>query len=146
MRKLLRQGGRAGIIVPSGIATDDTNKHFFADLVDRGELVSLFDFENREKLFPDVDSRYKFSLLTMAKGARGASPKFAFFATRAEQLRDPNRLFTLSPADISRLNPNTRTLPVFRARRDAEITRAIYERVPVLINERTGENPGECGF
>lgn len=146
MRRLLRPGGRAGIIVPTGIATDDTNKHFFADLVERGELISLFDFENREGLFPAVDSRYKFSLLTVGRGKEKAAPELAFFATRAQHLRDPNRRFTFTSEEIARINPNTRTLPVFRTRQDAELTRAIYERVPVLINEVTGENPWGVRF
>ena len=163
MRRLLKPGGRAGIIIPTGIATDDTNKHFFADLVEKGALVSLFDFENREKIFPAVDSRYKFCLLTLrgekravsseqraenlpltagrsslADSAAGRSPlaSFCFFATRAEHLRDPRRVFQLSAEDIARINPNTRTLPVFRTRQDAELTKAIYRRVPVLVNER----------
>ena len=38
------------------------------------------------------------------------------------------------------MNPNTRTCPIFRSRRDAEITRGIYERVPVLIDENDEEN------
>ncbi|MCX7751183.1 MAG: hypothetical protein N2320_06600, partial [Candidatus Bipolaricaulota bacterium] len=143
MRALLRQGGRAGIIVPTGIATDDTNKHFFADLADRRELASLFDFENREGVFPHVHRSYKFCLLTMRRGngaSASAGASLAFFCTRAEPLRAPQRVFTLSPADIARLNPNTLTLPVFRTRQDAELTKAIYARVPVLVNERTGEN------
>ena len=32
------------------------------------------------------------------------------------------------------MNPNTGTAPVFRTRRDAEITRRIYERHPVLVH------------
>jgi len=172
MRNLLRPRGRAGIIVPTGIATDDTNKHFFADLVESGALVSLYDFENRKGVFPHVHRSYKFSLLTMQRIVSGelrmegdktltrkrkdrpgaphsairhtpARMQFAFFCTRAEHLRDPRRLFSLSPEDIARINPNTRTLPIFRTRQDAELTRAIYQRVPVLVNERSGENP--CG-
>ncbi|MEJ5277303.1 MAG: hypothetical protein WHU94_15470, partial [Thermogemmata sp.] len=151
MRTLLAPAGRAGIIVPTGIATDDTNKHFFADLVDRGELASLFDFENREGIFPHVHRSYKFSLLTMARASgetAGRSPlaTFAFFCTRAEHLRDARRVFTLSPEEIARLNPNTRTLPVFRTRQDAELTRALYARVPVLVNEQTEENPWRATF
>ncbi|GIV04331.1 MAG: hypothetical protein KatS3mg015_3161 [Fimbriimonadales bacterium] len=65
MRRLRREEGRAGIIVPTGIATDDTNKKFFADLVEKKELVSLYDFDNRMKLFPAVISLMKFCLLTM---------------------------------------------------------------------------------
>ncbi len=36
IRGLLGARGRAGIIVPTGIATDATNQHFFADLVSEG--------------------------------------------------------------------------------------------------------------
>jgi hypothetical protein len=147
VRLLLSPRGRAGIIVPTGIATDDTNKLFFADVVEKGQLASLFDFENRDKLFPAVDSRMKFCLLTLTgRNVSASAPAFAFFATRADHLRDPRRLFSLTPQDIARINPNTRTLPVFRTRQDADLTRAIYERVPVLVNERTGENPWDVRF
>ena len=37
-------------------------------------------------------------------------------------------------------------MPVFRTRMDAELTRKIYQRVPVLVNERTSENPGSVSF
>ena len=161
-RGLLGAQGRAGLIVPTGIATDATNQFFFADLVAKGQLVSLFDFENREGLFPGVHRSYKFCLLTLAGGrmangqvaddegrmANGegqmadgeSSPAtFAFFATRAEHLRDPRRLFTLTADEIARINPNTRTLPVFRTRQDAALTKAIYARVPVLVQVANGE-------
>ena len=150
LRALLKPGGRAGVILPTGIATDATNHFFFADLVEKGQIVSLFDFENRKKLFPTVDSRMKFCLLTLSgarENARGSSPlTLSFFATRAEHLRDPRRIFSLTRADIARINPNTRTLPVFRTRQDADLTRAIYARVPVLVNEATGENPWGVRF
>ncbi|PIK97293.1 DUF559 domain-containing protein [Synechococcus sp. 63AY4M1] len=141
VRNLLSPRGRAGIIIPTGIATDATNQFFFADLVEQGQLASLFDFENREALFPGVHRSYKFCLLTLT-GSRTQTDAttFTFFATRTEHLRDPRRAFRLSATDIARINPNTRTLPVFRTRQDADLTRAIYQRVPVLVNERTGEN------
>ena len=59
-RNLLASNGRAGMIVPTGIATDNTTKDFFADLVRKRSLVSLFDFENKQKVFPGIDSRIKF--------------------------------------------------------------------------------------
>jgi hypothetical protein len=161
MRRLLRPGGRAGIIVPTGIATDDTNKFFFSDLVERGELVSLFDFENRTKLFPAVDSRMKFCLLTLRRAGEHAPPagppsatdhspfaEFAFFLHRTSDLADPERRFTMTPEDLRLLNPNTRTAPIFRSRRDAELTKHIYRRVPVLVNEAKGHagNPWGVEF
>jgi hypothetical protein len=143
-RTLLAPDGRAGIIVPTGIATDDGAKAFFGDLIARQQIISLYDFENREKLFADVDSRYKFSLLTI--GAAQAAPRFVFFATRVAHLRDERRVFSLTPTDLARINPNTRTAPLFRTRRDADLTAAIYARVPVLINETTGESPWGVTF
>ncbi|MGY4612216.1 DUF559 domain-containing protein [Thermostichus sp. OS-CIW-38] len=141
VRNLLSPRGRAGIIVPTGIATDATNQFFFADLVEQGQLASLFDFENREALFPGVHRSYKFCLLTLTGGRTPTdATTFTFFATHADHLRDPRRVFTLTADDIARINPNTRTLPVFRTRQDADLTRAIYQRVPVLVNEHTGEN------
>jgi hypothetical protein len=60
---------------------------------------------------------------------------FFFFARSVAELRDPERRFTLSPDDLALINPNTKTAPVFRSRRDAEITKGIYRRVPVLIRD-----------
>ncbi|MFO7256012.1 MAG: N-6 DNA methylase, partial [Bacillota bacterium] len=81
---LMAPGGRAGLIVPTGIATDDSTKRFFAAISSQGRLVSLYDFENRERIFPAVDSRYKFSLLTL--GSNVARAEYVFFATRVEHL------------------------------------------------------------
>ncbi|MDM7939713.1 MAG: N-6 DNA methylase [Methanothrix sp.] len=151
-RNLVSPIGRAGCVVPSGIATDDTTKEFFQNLTDTGSLISLFDFENRSGIFPDVDSRMKFCLLTM--GGSDVKPEmgaeFVFFAHSTANLKDSEKRFTLSAEDIALLNPNTRTCPIFRSKKDAELTKAIYRRVPVLIKEaRDGqleENPWGIRF
>jgi hypothetical protein len=148
-RSLVSPKGRTGMIVPSGIATDDTRKTFFADLVDRQALVSLFDFENREGIFLGVHRSYRFCLLTLTGRQRPAraGAEFRFFAYRGEDLADPERRFRLTPEDFALMNPNTRTCPIFRTRRDAELTRAIYQRVPVLIKEGPPEeNPWGMSF
>ncbi|MCC7169021.1 MAG: hypothetical protein IT459_01120, partial [Planctomycetes bacterium] len=148
MRAIVAARGRIGCIVPSGIATDDTTKFFFQDLMESGSLVSLFDFENRAGLVPAVDSRMKFTLLTLAGPAVPvAVAEFAFFALGTADLADEERRFTLTAQDIALLNPNTKTCPVFRTRRDADITKAIYRRVPVLIEEGPPEkNPWGLTF
>ncbi len=144
-RQIVAPPGRAGIVVPTGIATDYTNRDFFADLVGAGQLASLYDFENRRKLFPEVDSRYKFGLLTLTGGG-AAEAEFAFFLHTAGDLADPERCFPLAGADLVLMNPNTRTVPVFRARRDADLTRRLYRAAPVLVNEAMGENPWTVSF
>ncbi len=133
-RSLTAPHGRSGVIVPTGIATDATTQYFFKDLVTSDSLAALYDFENRAGIFPDVDSRMKFCLLTIAgRAEHELAASFAFF------LHDPADIdtarFALTPDEITLLNPNTGTCPIFRTRRDAEITLGIYRRVPVLIDE-----------
>ena len=143
MRNVLNERGRVGCVLPTGIATDDTTKFFFQDVVGTRSLVSLFDFENRRGLFPDVDSRMKFCLFTAGSGAQPAADhaEYVFFAHAVEELRDPERRFRLSPGDIALLNPNTRTCPTFRSRSDAVLAKAIYRRVPVLVREARDSQP-----
>ena len=145
MRTLVNEQGRVGAVLPSGIASDDTTKFFFRDLMEKKALASLFDFENRKGLFPAVDSRMKFCLITMGNGVKVLSKQatFVFFALNTNELNDPDKRFTLSSEDLALLNPNTRTCPIFRSGRDAELTKAIYRRVPVLIKEARDGNPEE---
>jgi hypothetical protein len=145
-RRLISTGGRAGIIIPTGIATDDTCKKFFGDLTQNQNLASLYDFENRENLFHGVGhGRFKFSLISFS-GSQVEKTKFAFFATNVRHLENPKRVFQLSPQDIALLNPNTLTCPILRTKLDAELTKKIYQHVPVLENERTGKNPWNISF
>ncbi|MEK8049560.1 N-6 DNA methylase [Ideonella sp. DXS22W] len=122
--------GRAGFIVPTGIATDDSTKAYFSHITQTGRLVSLYDIENREKLFADVDSRMKFCLLTLGQAERA---EFVCFATDVSQLTDPRRRFTLTPDEFRLINPNTLTCPVFRSERDAELTKKLYRNAGAYL-------------
>lgn len=135
--KLISSKGQVGCIIPSGIATDDTTKFFFQHLMDTRTLVSLFDFENREGIFASVHRSFKFCLLTISGTARPVTrgAEFAFYAARLEDINDVAQRFTLSAQDLALLNPNTRTCPIFRSRRDAELTKMIYQNIPIFLNE-----------
>ena len=128
----------AGILVPTGIATDAGNAPFFSSLVDSKRLLSLLDFENRGRLFPAVHSAMKFSLLTLGKNVTQA--RFSFFLRYTHELADKERSFILSPHEIGLLNPNTRSAPIFRSKADAELTLKAYRAASVLINEH-GPHP-----
>lgn len=146
-RSLIGPRGSVGCIVPSGIATDDTTKLFFQDLVRAGSLVSLYSFENEEFLFPAVHHAMKFCLITVSgtQRVRGAAD-FLFFARQVAALKDPDRHFNLSADDIALLNPNTHTCPIFRTRRDADLTKVIYRSVPVLVDESGGDAGDRWGL
>ena len=135
-----------GLVMPTGIAVNDSNKTFFSKLIDENRLVSLYDFENREKLF-DIDSTNHFCLLTIGKEQdTPRTVKGGFFLTRLDHLLDSRRIYTLQTSDFARLNPNTKTCPVFRTSRDAKLTAKIYRNSTILYNEITGENPWNVKF
>ena len=135
-----------GLVIPTGIAVNDSNKAFFSKLIDENRLVSLYDFENREKLF-DIDSTNHFCLLTIGKEQdTPRTIKGGFFLTRLDHLLDPRRIYTLQTSDFARLNPNTKTCPVFRTSRDAKLTAKIYRNSTILYNETTGDNPWNVKF
>lgn len=137
---LAKSDGRAGVIVPTGIATDSSTSMFFGDLISSRRLTSLVDFENRNAIFPSVHRSYKFCVLSIGSAERAS---FAFFLTDSAQLVEPERRFTLTPEEIARINPNTKTAPVFRSRADAELTAKLYNHAPVLIEERSKEKGGD---
>lgn len=135
-----------GLVLPTGIAMNDSNKAFFSKLIDENRLISLYDFENREKLF-DIDSTNHFCLLTIGKEQdTPRTVKGGFFLTRLDHLLDPRRIYTLQTSDFARLNPNTKTCPVFRTSRDAKLTAKIYRNSTILYNETTGDNPWNVKF
>ena len=148
-RSLVSPTGQAGLLVPSGIATDNTTKAFFTDLIESKTLDALFDFENKRQVFPDVDGRFKFSVLLMrGRSTPVDAARFVFFAHTIEDLADPNRQVTLTPKDLKLLNPNTRTCPIFRTNRDAELTKHVYRHVPILVDRsrKAGGNPWGIKF
>ena len=133
---LLNPTGRAGLIVPTGIAMDNTNKDFFACLVGSQRLASLLDFENRKRVFPGIHRSLKFSLLAISGIARPhPEAEFAFFLHNTKQIGEPERRLRLTATDFALFNPNTRNCPMFRTQRDLEVARKMYARAGVLWNE-----------
>lgn len=146
-RTLTSPHGRTGVIVPTGIATDATTQFFFKDLVTRGNLAALYGFENEEKVFPGVHHSVNFALFCMTgSGSPDAPISIAFRVRQVAQIAE--HAYTLTGRNIELLNPNTGTCPVFRNRRDAEITLGIYRRVPILVAEAKGTagNPWGISF
>lgn len=140
--RLIRPEGLIGLLAPSGIAADRGASPFFSTIARGSRLRVLFDFENRRSrndapYFPDVDGRFKFCVL-VAGGARRrfSAARCAFYLHGTDDTADPDKTFTLTSTDFSNVNPNTGTAPIFRRAHEAEITTAIYARIPVFVDRR----------
>ena len=139
--RLVNPRGIVGLLTPSGIYGGKTAAGFFKTVSTAGRIAAVFDFENKQVFFSDVHASTKFCALIFG----GYSRKFdttacAFFLHDTTSIKDSNRCFSLSQDDFARVNPNTGTAPVFRTRRDAEITRAIYEQHPIFADHSRGDD------
>lgn len=142
---LVQPHGMVGLLTPSGIAGDLSSSEFFRSLSTGGHIKSLYDFENRrtrhelEPFFPDVDSRFKFAALTASPKRKFEGTMCGFFLQAVRERENPNTAFPVAAEDFARVNPNTGTAPVFRTRRDMEITTGVYARCPVLVDRSGGD-------
>ena len=134
--QILGPRGRAGFIVPSGIATDDTTKDYFQAVVKSSALRSMWEFENEGFFTAGKGHMLRFALTTLSgRSDPAAAADFLFQGQAVTDLDDPERHFTLSAADIETINPNTGTCPIFRTTRDTAMALAIYRRAGVLWRE-----------
>jgi len=99
---LTSPAGGGGVIVPTGIATDETTSAFFASLVNDRRLFRLASFENEEFIFPDVHHSFRFCLLAFGP-PHPTDGEFSFFLRSVHQLGERERCFTLSATDIGRI-------------------------------------------
>jgi hypothetical protein len=139
VRQVVDGEGRVGVIVPSGIATDYHTQDFFRDLIETKSLASLFEFENEGFFAAGQGHMVRFALTTIVgENIEVDDARFLFKGKSLGEIRDDQRRFTLSPEDISLINPNTLTCPIFENSRDAIITKKIYRSTPVLLEEGEG--------
>jgi hypothetical protein len=136
---LVQPSGLIGLIVPSGIASDKTAAPFFKAVATQGRLKALYDFENKKVFFPHVHASFKFCAFVASPSPTEFEARCAFYLHNVKELDDPERCFTLSPADFARVNPNTGTAPIFRSRRDATLTAAIYGNAVPLVDRSSGD-------
>lgn len=147
-RSVITERGYTGIIVPTGIATDDSTKAYFSDVVEKKSLVSFMGFKNEEFLFArPVEHTVTFGLLTLVGDAASAPQmEFTWLAYNIDHMQDMRRRIVLTPDDLRLFNPNTRTCPIFRTSADVAMARKIYADVPILENEVLGISPWRPQF
>ncbi len=145
-RKLVVNNGHLGLILPTGIATDYSTRFYFQDIVVKKNLVSLFDFDNSEGIFPAVKPNVRFCLFSIVKG-ENQEINLAAQLVSPENLKNPDRRYKLDIADIQLVYPNTLNCPMFRLSTDAQLVTKIHRRQPVLLQKGNDtKNPWNIQF
>mgnify|MGYP001328625884 CR=1 FL=1 len=127
--QLVREGGRVGFVVPSGIYNNEGCTGLRHLLLRQAQVERFYAFENRRKIFP-IDSRYKFVSLVFRKGEPAADGFRAAFMRHdlGELASDGPKEFMVlvRRAELERLSPGTLAFLEYRSPRDREILLKIY--------------------
>ncbi len=125
---LLLHGGALNYVLPTALLTeegsDTLRKHIFENY-----WIARFDgLENREKIFPDVDSRYKFGLLQVERTKDvGQAATMRFMLTDPAALATEEGCFPYSLDDLRVTSPDHMAfMEVAGGRKDLDILRRLY--------------------
>ncbi len=138
---LLRDEGRLGFVVPSGIYSDLGTKELREMMLNEGRIEYLYNFSNERFFFPDVDHRFQFTLLGVQKGqqSEGFWTAFRFdprVAIRPEELpaflANPANLVYVQRAALHRFSPDSLSLMEFKVQQDYDVTEKLYGNWPLL--------------
>ena len=137
---LLRPGGQCGIVIPSGIYTDLGSKQLRQMLFECCQVTGLFCVENRRMIFENVDSRFKFVVLTFNKGGKTTSFPAAFMRHDVAELeRFPgDGGIEISVELVKRLSPDSLSVTEFKNEMDVRIAEKML-RFPLLGETITGK-------
>ncbi|THF70152.1 ATP-binding protein [Deinococcus sp. Arct2-2] len=137
--RLLKAGGECGIVIPSGIYTDLGAKGLREMLFDETDVTGLFCFENRRVIFENVDSRFKFVVLSFRKGGHTAKFPAAFMRHEVKDLLDfPGAVgMDLTVDMVRRLSPDSLSVMEFKSELDAHIAEKMLQ-FPLLGEQLDG--------
>jgi len=137
---ILNQRGACGYIIPSGFFMDDTTSPLFRYYFENKMLKSIYDFENRKRIFQHVHGQYRFSIITIQKQKEeNYRAKFIFYLHNIEDIIGSNNTIYLSFEELNLFNPNNKLLPAFKSQYEVDLNRKIY-KYGVLKNDEELSN------
>lgn len=129
---LLSNGGHLGMIVPSGIYTDQGSTDLRNLFLDGCQWTWLFGFENRKKIF-NIHRSFKFCSVVIVKGGKTNEIKTAFMRHDLSDWEAPEKyVMPYKYEQVSQFSPNSKSLLEIRSQRDLEILDKIYRNSVML--------------
>jgi hypothetical protein len=139
---LLRQGGRLGFIVPSGLYSDYGASALRSLFLERCKWEWIFGFENREGIF-DIHRSFKFNPIIVQKSGTTQAINAAFMRRRLEDWERGEMFATPYTMErVGQFSPKSKTILEIQSGRDLEILEKIYSN-SVLLG---GDGPNGWGL
>jgi hypothetical protein len=126
---LLAEGGSLNYILPTALLTEDGSTNLRSYIFKKFKINYFEGFENRKKLFSNVDSRYKFGLIQIQNIADDNQIiKTRFMVPDPNMLENNNTSCMISLSDIKTLSPNHLAfLEMPDGSRDLQILKKLYD-------------------
>jgi len=129
---VLREEGRLGMLVPSGIYTDKGTTDLRKQFLEHCSWEWCYGFENREGFFP-IHRSFKFVPIVVQRGGATEAVHAAFMRHDVSEWERPREhAVELYTADIRRFSPRTWSFMELKSDRDLEIVDKIYADHPLL--------------
>jgi hypothetical protein len=129
---LLRDAGRLGLVVPSGIYTDYGTAPLRMLFLDSCKWEWLFGLENRDEIFA-IHRSYKFNPIILEKGGFTDEIQVAFMRRNIQDWENAESLSTTYTREhIERFSPSLRSILEVHSRRDLQIMEKVYANSVLL--------------
>ena len=137
---LLNRWGHMGIVVPSGLYTDQSSKLLREMFFAKSQIDFLYCFENRwPTVFKGVDGRFKFVLFGLQKGGETDCFSCAFMEHDPKRLQEiTSKALKISIEQIKRFSPHTLSVMEFKSMKDLDLTSRIYDGIPAVGESISG--------
>ncbi len=133
---LLREHGRLGQIVPSGIYSDSWSRPLRQLFLDQCRWEWLFSFENRDRIF-EIHRSFKFNPVIVEKGGKTRAIKTAFMRRRLEDWESAEALVTLYDRDqVDQFSPRSNVILEIQSQQDLAILGKIYANSVLIGDDR----------
>lgn len=131
---LLKQDGNLAYVLPSALMFEDGSLTLRKEILENKTLEYFYSFENRQAIFSDVDSRYKFALMLIKNTQANHTHKIKtmFYKTDINSLKNKDEILTLSLEDIKKLSPTHLALMELKDKQALEILRKSYKAFQTL--------------
>jgi hypothetical protein len=137
---LLCPHGHMGIVVPSGLYTDQGCLPLRQLFFNQSQIDFLYCFENRwPTIFPAVDGRFKFVVFGTEKGGETKDFKCAFMEHDPERLPEiEERALKMQLDYVKKFSPESLSVMEFKNQKDIKITGEIYGLNILLGQKKDG--------
>lgn len=136
---LLAPGGSLNYVLPSALMFEEGSTGLRKHIFTHCQMPFFYSFENRNGVFPDVDSRYKFALMQVVNcapdGEQGKVIDTAFYVLDPAELGNAGCHVPYSLKTLKTLSPEQWALMELRDGIDLPILQKCYGAFPALAPE-----------